>query len=100
MLGILSFGIKEAALMFALGFGYIICYLAKKQDKGMQSLGHVIGMSIIVLSSILIFLNLYIQLSLGTSKQVMASYLKYPVMQGSMMGQGAMQAPVKTPVKK
>jgi hypothetical protein len=94
MPGILFFGIKETAFMFALGFGYIICYLAKKQDKGMQSLGHVIGMSIIVLSSILILVNLYSQLSLGTYKQVMGSYIKYPAMKGSM-GQGAMQAPLK-----
>lgn len=86
--------------MFALGFGYIICYLAKKQDKGMQSLGHVIGMGIIVLSSILILVNLYSQLNLRVYRQIMSGYINQPMMKGGMMGKGAMQAPVKTPVKK
>ncbi|MDD5155877.1 MAG: hypothetical protein PHF11_05280 [Candidatus Omnitrophica bacterium] len=59
MIGIGLLGIKEVALMFALGFGYIICSLAKKQDKSMQGLGHLIGIVIIVLSSALILVNLY-----------------------------------------
>ena len=97
MLTISLFGIREAVLMFALGFGYIICYLAKKQDKGMQSLGHVIGMGIIVLSSILLLINIYGWLNLRVYKQVMSSYINRPITKGSMMGQGKIQPP---PVKK
>lgn len=57
----IPFGITEAALLFALGFGYIICLLARKEDKDLKQLGHVIGMSIIVLSSALILLSLYVR---------------------------------------
>ena len=55
------FGIAEGVLLFALGFGYIICILSKKEDKELKQLGHVIGMCIIVLSSVFILLSLFVR---------------------------------------
>ena len=94
MMGIPFFGITQTGLMFALGFGYIICYLAKKTDKGMQGLGHLIGMSIIVLSSLLILLNIYTRFNPPGSMS-----RRCPEMKAGMMGQAATPSPVKSPVK-
>jgi len=93
MIGISFFGIREAALMFALGFGYIICYLAKKEDKGMQSLGHFIGMSIIILSTLLILVNIYARFNLKACAKIIGSSIQCPVT--GMMGKAATPAPVK-----
>ncbi len=51
-------GVTDAILLAALGLGYIVCYLAKREDKGMQAIGYLIGTFIIVLSAILIINNL------------------------------------------
>lgn len=91
MFGIPFFGITEAALMFALGFGYIICSLAKKEDKGMQGLGHLIGISIIILSSVLILVNIYIRFNPFTGSIIS----RCPGMKPGMMGQPSMSAPIK-----
>ena len=60
-IGSAGIGLKLSLLMFNLGFGYILCYLAKKsEDKGIGNLGHVIGMIIITLSSALILFNIWV----------------------------------------
>lgn len=51
-------GITDAVLLVALGLGYVVCYLAKREDKGMQVIGYLIGVFIIVLSAILIINSL------------------------------------------
>lgn len=51
-------GLFEVALLIALGFGYIVLYLAKREEKRMQFLGYIIGVTIITLS--LIYLVGYI----------------------------------------
>ena len=57
----IPFGIAEGVLLFALGFGYIICILSKKEDKELKQLGHVIGMCMIVLSSVFILLSVFVR---------------------------------------
>lgn len=99
MIGISFFGIREAALMFALGFGYIICSLAKKEDKGMQGLGHLIGIAIIVLSSVLILVNIYIRFNPFAGSMIsqcpgMKAGMKTGMKPG-MMRQPPMPAPMK-----
>lgn len=40
-------GIKTAILLIALAFGYIVCYLANREEKDLKILGNVIGIFII-----------------------------------------------------
>lgn len=96
MLGISLFGIREAVLMFALGFGYIICYLARKEGKGMAGLGHLIGMTIIVLSSLLILLNIFARCNFNAyNRLVGGTIMQCPTMKSGMMPQPAMPTPPK-----
>ena len=50
MVGIPLIGITEAALLIALGFGFIIIFLGRKEEQNIKSLSHGIGMTIIALS--------------------------------------------------
>ncbi|MCM8781560.1 MAG: hypothetical protein NC828_00665 [Candidatus Omnitrophica bacterium] len=49
---------KEAVLLLALGLGYIVYYLAHREERGLKIVGYIIGVSIITLSSILILMSL------------------------------------------
>lgn len=52
-------GLSEGVFLFAMGLGYFICYFSSKaEDKEIKSLGHVIGMLIIALSTLFVMLNL------------------------------------------
>ena len=51
-------GITEAILLVALGVGYMVCYLAKREEKTFKALGYLIGTFIIVLSALLILSSL------------------------------------------
>ena len=54
MMGMPFSGLTETLLYFALGIGYIVCYLARREEKNMQAAaGYLVGAFIIVLSSIL-----------------------------------------------
>jgi high-affinity Fe2+/Pb2+ permease len=48
--GIPLLGITEAALLIALGFGFVIIFLGRKEEQNIKSLAHGIGMTIIALS--------------------------------------------------
>jgi ABC-type arginine transport system permease subunit len=52
-------GIAEAMLLIALGLGYIVCYLANREEKALRTIGYFIGTFIIVLSSLLIMVNVF-----------------------------------------
>ncbi len=52
--GSLTYGI----LLLALGAGYIVCYLANREEKTLRSLGMVIGGLIIAVSASMLFNNL------------------------------------------
>jgi len=47
-------GIKVALMLIALGFGYIVCYLANREEKDLRRIGQVIGVIIISISLFLI----------------------------------------------
>lgn len=51
----------EALLLIALGMGYLVLYLAKREDKGLQFLGYIVGVIIITLSLIYLVGNTLIQ---------------------------------------
>ncbi len=51
-------GLTNAALLFAMGLGFFICYFAKKADDEIKSLGRVVGLLILGLATLFIFLNL------------------------------------------
>jgi len=51
-------GLAEGVLLIALGLGYIVCYLARREEKNMQITGYLIGAFIIVLSIIFILNSL------------------------------------------
>lgn len=52
-------GIPEALLLMALGLGYIVCYLAQREEKALRTVGYFIGTFIIVLSALLIVVNVF-----------------------------------------
>lgn len=45
---------NEGALLIALGLGYIVCYLANREEKALRQVGFLIGTFIIALSVIMI----------------------------------------------
>ncbi len=51
-------GITNAALLFAMGLGFFVCYFARKADEEIKSLGRVVGLLILGLATLFIFLNL------------------------------------------
>ncbi len=50
--------IHKAVLLIALGLGYIVCYLAKREDKFLKTLGYLIGTFVMVLSALAILANI------------------------------------------
>lgn len=51
-------GISDAVLLLALGLGYIVCYLANREERGLRAIGYLIGVFMIILSALLILNNL------------------------------------------
>ena len=56
----LIFGKNEALLLIALALGYIVLYLAKREEKGLQFLGYFLGTLVISVSALLIIRDLFI----------------------------------------
>jgi len=50
-------GITDAILLVALALGYIVCYLASREEKTLRLAGYFIGVFIILLSAMLIVNN-------------------------------------------
>jgi len=57
VLGVHLFGLNEAALMIALGVGFIVFCKAKKEGQPLQMVGRIIGIFIITISIFSIILN-------------------------------------------
>ncbi|MCX7661208.1 MAG: hypothetical protein N2Z79_00815, partial [Candidatus Omnitrophica bacterium] len=53
-----AWGAKNSLLMVVLGVGYLVLYLAKREEKLLQALGYFLGTVIILYSGFCIFLNL------------------------------------------
>jgi len=54
MMGIRGSGLIGAVLLISLALGYVVLYLAKRQDNPFKTLGYVIGIAIICISSVLL----------------------------------------------
>lgn len=52
---------SEALILIALGIGYIVIYLAKREEKQMQFLGYTIGAVIIVLAIVYLAVSVWFQ---------------------------------------
>lgn len=50
--------IHKAVLLIALALGYIVCYLAKREDKLLKTLGYLIGTFVMALSALIILVNI------------------------------------------
>jgi len=55
-------GIVDAILLVAMALGYIVCYLANREEKTLRLAGYLIGIFIILLSAMLIVNNLVLNL--------------------------------------
>ncbi len=75
------------ALVFALGFGYIISILSKKADKGMQPLGHFLGMTIMVLSAVMLIGILLLAVKYTLLRRAGGPMDECPMMKSRMMQQ-------------
>lgn len=85
-------GIFEALLLIALGFGYIVLYLAKREEKRLRFVGYLLGITIIVFAVIYMIGNTLIQ----TICYPKMRYYKGMTKQ-RMMQQPSPQAPVQKP---
>jgi uncharacterized MAPEG superfamily protein len=48
-----NFGkVQGSVLLIALAMGYIVCYLANKEQKLLRSMGNLIGLFIIIISTL------------------------------------------------
>jgi hypothetical protein len=47
-------GLSTAMILVALAMGYIVCYLANREEKGLRRLGYTVGIVIIVFSGLLL----------------------------------------------
>lgn len=63
-----SGGTNRALLLVALALGYIVCHLATKNEKTLKTMGYAIGGSIIILSSLLILGNLFLEARACTNR--------------------------------
>lgn len=48
-------GLIMAIELIALGIGFIVYYLAKREEKALKAIGYIIGITIIILAGILVF---------------------------------------------
>lgn len=51
-------GMVEALLLISLALGYVVFYLANREEKALRNLGFFIGVFVMALSAVLIFNNL------------------------------------------
>lgn len=85
MIGMPFSGLTETLLYFALGIGYIVLYLAKREEKAMQLIGYIIGTGIIVLALISIIGNLFLGFEYNRAAFRHKAMMKEPMIQRHMM---------------
>jgi hypothetical protein len=90
MLGIPFTGITEAIMLCALGIGYIVVYLARREEKGLQLFGYYIGGTIIVLSLIYIIVSVFLGLQYQRNMLRYNNTMIQPHMMQPRTGQPAM----------
>lgn len=99
MFGMPFIGLTEAILMIGLSLGYIVLYLANREDKPMKLIGSVIGTFVIVISGILLLSNILINTvvvkRMAGSGVMMPRHHMMMQQQKQMPPQQATPAPVK-----
>lgn len=90
-----SSGTNRAFLLIALALGYIVCYLANREEKALRTVGYTIGISIIALSSLLILGNLFLEAKFWTKD---ARYISQHRMM--MREQAPANMPIPMPLQK
>lgn len=101
MMGMPFSGLTETLLYFSLGIGYIVLYLAKREEKALQLIGYVIGTGIIVLALISIIGNLFLGFEYNRAAFRHKAMMKEPMMQRHMMQPRPLQPSIpKTPERK
>jgi len=50
--------LTNAVLLVALGLGYVVCYLAEREEKFLRTLGYFIGTFMVALSMMIIITNI------------------------------------------
>lgn len=100
-------GLTYGILLLALGVGYIVCYLANREDKRLRSLGLIIGAVIIAVSTLMLLNNLLLSAQMcGSMRGGMGAMMPMHKMMKagkvpSVKGAKAMQmAPAQQPEQK
>lgn len=83
-------GMLDALMLVALAMGYVVLYLAKREDKALRTIGYIIGIFIIALSALLILVGLGFKARACGKMAGMSGMM--PSRHGMMM-QGAPQVP-------
>lgn len=87
-------GVGEALLLIALGVGFMVLYFAKREEKGLQFTGYVIGIGIIALALFYIVGNILLQAQICYPKM---RYYKGMMQQRMMQPRTIPQAPAQRP---
>lgn len=99
----MTMNIPASTLLIALALGYIVCVLAKKEEKSFKTIGYIIGTFIIVVSSVLILSKLLLTAAICGKMDGMMSQqhwkMKHRIMKPDMQP-GMMQQAPATPAKK
>lgn len=61
-------GVFEALLLIALGFGYIVLYFAKREEKFMQFVGYIAGSAIMLLAALYLLGTIYLHSRMNSAK--------------------------------
>jgi len=83
--------LTDAVLLVALGLGYIVCYLANREEKSLKSFGLAVGAFIITLSAIIIISNVLLTMRVAS---IMGCNMGKAKMQHKMMQPGRAQVPM------
>jgi hypothetical protein len=57
-MAMMPFGMKTGILLIAMALGYVVLYLAKREEKQLKTAGNIIGIFIIAVSAALILCNI------------------------------------------
>jgi len=97
MLGVPFSDLHHAVVLIALALGYIVCYLAKREDKTLRILGYLIGTFIITISAVIILVNAL--LGLRPRRDIFSTDMLIP-QHRMMRGQMPPAMPAQPPQKK
>jgi len=93
-------GLTEGVLLIALALGYIVCYLANREEKKLRFLGYLVGVFIIIFCAVTIISNAFFSARMYGAMckmRKMGCMSKMGMMQHKMMPPppAAPQAPAK-----